>query len=89
MSIETPQCNCPSCGCKLDAATNLADERRRPSPGDLSVCINCTSFLVFDDNLILRNLSPEETKQLPVGVQDELWRIRRAAHKTDRSKVSA
>ena len=38
---------CPHCGYKLDAATSLTSNRR-PSPGDWTVCMECTGLLVFD-----------------------------------------
>jgi hypothetical protein len=41
---------CPVCGYKLDAATSadLKQPDLRPSPGDLSICFECTSVLIFD-----------------------------------------
>lgn len=57
---------CPSCGYKLDAATCPDDESKRPQPGDLSVCFNCTAILSFDERLKPVTATEAEIRSLPV-----------------------
>lgn len=70
---------CPSCGRVMDAAT-VADSNRpaSPTPGDLSVCIGCGDYLVYKDDLSLRQMTEEESKSLPPETLFELYKIRRA-----------
>ena len=44
---------CPTCGYKSDAASNIDDESLVPTPGDLSICINCADYLEYDAELKL------------------------------------
>jgi len=44
---------CPVCLGELDHATSLI-EKVSPSPGDISICINCAVTLVFNEDLSLR-----------------------------------
>ena len=36
------------------------DEERLPKPGDPNVCIYCGHIMAFDENLQLRDLTPDE-----------------------------
>ena len=50
---RTKPTRCPYCDVRLDrAACFLSDAP--PTPGDWTVCIGCTQFLIFDENIILR-----------------------------------
>lgn len=52
LTTRLPLDLCPSCGQKLDAATNL--DYHKPEVGDISVCINCQSVLEWDQNMRLQ-----------------------------------
>lgn len=83
---------CPHCGYQPDTATGI-DSDERPQPGNLSVCINCTGMLYFDDNLILQKLDEarfnaldEKTKKELQFMVQMLGRLRRKKTTTVTSK---
>jgi len=83
MDIRTtrmPATSCPSCGYPLDAASDIQGDAT-PSPGDLSMCIRCTSFLTFKDDLTLRLMTLEEIAELPDDTRNLLTRMRSRAPK--------
>jgi hypothetical protein len=50
-----------------------------PGPGDLSICIQCSGFLVFDVALKLQKLEPEQEFQLALkdpAAYAELMKLR-------------
>ena len=54
---------CPYCGHNRRCATGL-DGQRRPKAGDYTVCAKCGSVSVFDEQLMLRPPSPQQTQYL-------------------------
>ncbi len=68
---------CPVCCNKLDAATAM-HEPAEPTPGDLTVCIYCASFLQFTDDLDVRPLTESQVGELPDYARIDLQRVRRA-----------
>ncbi|RWZ87229.1 MAG: hypothetical protein EO766_11935 [Hydrotalea sp. AMD] len=50
--------HCPHCGYELTAASST--NGHVPSPGDLSICIKCYTFLQFDENLKHQLISDED-----------------------------
>jgi hypothetical protein len=72
----------------MDEATHPEDDAARPSPGDLSICLSCTSILKFGDDLALMACSPAEIADLPSDIKAELERYRRAVLSIDRSTVN-
>jgi len=59
---------CPKCFKKLDAATCVEKDRLpgwRPEPGDLSVCLYCGAFLMYDKAMRLQILPGSEVVKLP------------------------
>lgn len=69
---------CPVCFHRLDAATDARFEGARPKPGDLSICISCTTVLKFDDALRHVLLTNEELASLDPEMRAELQRVRSA-----------
>lgn len=61
---------CPECGVKINAAGTNKDIK--PKPGDISVCGECTSYLVFDDNLKLKSMTMDDIVDL---APDELYQL--------------
>lgn len=84
--VAVPPSVCPSCGYLMDSATCLADERKRPNAGDLSICIKCVSFLRFDQDLHLRAMTPDEFKALHPDERAELWRCASAVRRVLESR---
>lgn len=54
MSFKMPRCNCLDCGYPMDAASNPFTGHK-PSPGDVSICLECGHIMVFKKNLTIRN----------------------------------
>lgn len=52
------EANCPGCGERLGAATNLVSEGA-PETGDLTICLYCQELLQFLPGGDLRIASPE------------------------------
>lgn len=59
---------CPNCGEINDAASAVTERiiggnpKIKPKPGDLSICINCGHFCIFDNKLKLRDMNEDEKK---------------------------
>ena len=81
---RTPECRCPYCGKILDrASATPGSPGAAPEPGDLTVCIECASPLVFDEALRVRKPWPGE-----VDISDpELARVIHAIRSRDRRKA--
>jgi len=54
-----PQDRCPVCEKDLDATTSI-DHDSKPTTGDITVCLYCASFLMFNNNLTLRLITEQE-----------------------------
>ena len=76
-STEVIKSKCPSCGHTLDAATPIENLDKPPQPGDLSVCISCTTFLKYTLDMALEILPEDELLQLPTDVCLDLYAARR------------
>ena len=69
--------NCPVCLKQFDAATSPFGDSA-PTPGDLTVCIYCASFLIFEQDLRLRLMTEQEIGELPDEARIQIMRVRRA-----------
>lgn len=58
-ATKLPESACLDCGKQLNGATAV-DNRQRPKPGNISLCLYCGHIMAFDDALRLRNLTDEE-----------------------------
>src|SRR4051812_16227606 len=56
---------CPNCGHVLDAATS--ESALPPEPGDITVCVGCSTILVFEDGMKLALPSPALLDELIAG----------------------
>lgn len=65
--FQMPKSACPWCGHEMDYATTPFG-LDSPSAGDLSICIRCAGFLVFDTKLQLQKLEPTALPE--IGSQD-------------------
>lgn len=70
---ETPHDNCPFCGHELTLADNLGPtpESKPPEKGDLTFCIACGEWGLFDENLKMRR--PDEMERMTIENNAELW----------------
>jgi len=75
-----PLTQCPKCNHPLDCATSVDADDSAPIEGDLSICINCATPLVFDELLMLRVLTQDEIDGLPPLSQIELRQAIRAVN---------
>jgi hypothetical protein len=41
---------CPSCQTSLTGASNTGPEQEGPQPGDYTVCVHCTTALIFTED---------------------------------------
>ena len=78
--FRTPETRCPGCGYPLDAASGLSPDDARPTPGDYTVCAECARVLIFNAELIPRDLTPAEQRALEAdaAAQRELARVTQA-----------
>lgn len=67
-TIRTPACQCPKCDCTIDAATSADNTQSVPEEGDVSVCINCASMLIFKEDMTMRLMSKDEFMNLPQDI---------------------
>lgn len=62
---RTPAASCPRCRVTLRSATGInAAKPARPTPGDLTLCDQCVTWLVFGPRLTLRLASAAEIDRL-------------------------
>lgn len=59
-----PPEHCTECNQLLDAASFIGDERVKPRPGDISLCIRCGHMTAFKDDMRRRELSDEEMHEM-------------------------
>ena len=61
MSITlTAPTSCPQCGHRITAASHVDDNAPMPQPGDYTICLYCSTLLIFADDLAVRNLTDAE-----------------------------
>lgn len=63
MPVRTPECRCLSCGHKFNSAAS-AGKKGYPTPGDLTMCLNCGAVMIFADDLTVRAMTHQETDEL-------------------------
>ncbi len=86
-----PLSPCPACGSPNDAATSCdetdPEQKVRPMPGDVSVCIRCASIMVFQPDLTLKVVALDEldtdddTKFQIRRIQQKIMQIEWDKHK--------
>jgi len=81
-NMDVPECICPHCKAKLDAVHG----QEMPKEGDLSICVYCSTFLVFDKNLKLSILSKKEWNKLDEDTRVALNEAREANNRLRRAK---
>ncbi len=74
--------HCPWCGALVTAASAPDGA---PSPGDLTICLECVSVCKFDADLRLERC-PDTDWQAETDIVDTVRRYRAAAMQVDRRK---
>lgn len=69
-TTQLPRHGCPVCLRPFDAATNITGDAK-PQPGDLTICLYCTTVLEFDAEMRPQELSPARRAAVPM----EQWRV--------------
>jgi hypothetical protein len=55
-----PETELSECDYPLDAHTGAGPKQRSPQPEDVTVCFNCGSILIFDDQLVPQIITKEQ-----------------------------
>lgn len=71
---------CPACGYRADRTTGVGNaDGASPTPGALSLCIDCGEWAVFENDFVgLRLRAPSESELVEFHRSPELSAIRRA-----------
>ena len=67
-------CPCPHCGTVLNAATAAEESGGSPSPGDVTLCVECGEWCLFDDELKLKK--PSDDILVEIGSDPVLRQMR-------------
>jgi hypothetical protein len=80
LTTITPESRCPYCGHRFDRASSPREPQAAPSPGDLTMCIECGCLMAFDDEMKVRGLTSGELEDLITDekLQDLVMRTRQA-----------
>lgn len=68
----------PCCGYEVDCATSIEDPKAKPSPKDVTICLNCGAWLKFDEDLRCVHFQPEDLLELS---DEQLTNMRRVTQK--------
>lgn len=59
----------------MDCASYAGGGDAQPRPGDISVCLNCGTVLMFNDILVLKRIGPSERAKLPDAIKARLAEV--------------
>lgn len=74
-SHPMPDDACPECRHLFEMATSADFNGARPKPGDASICIECTTILVFNTDMHVRRMTDDEYQALSHENRDELVKV--------------
>jgi hypothetical protein len=83
LDTRVPESSCPNCGKRLDAAVSTEGDHK-PSPGDITICMNCRHLCVFAKDMGLRELTDDEV--VAVAGDKRVLRAMKALSDLERSK---
>lgn len=72
VTTKIPEQPCPVCSKELNAATEAELQKSQPKEGDYSICGECASILVFNEDLSMRRLPEEDFVELPLEARTYL-----------------
>lgn len=62
---RTEKSKCPQCGYTLDAHDSMDPvDQRSPEKDDISICIKCASWNMFNEDLSLRTMTEEDINHI-------------------------
>ncbi len=71
---------CPGCGKTLDGVaavdTTVDGKKEAPTPGCVTICVYCTSFLWYDKSMQLNEFTTEQFNYLPASVRLQMYGLR-------------
>lgn len=85
MTTNLPPQSCPACGRTVDRHSCL-DGEHRPTQGDISICIGCGDYAVYDESLVLQRPTPAQDIQIK---RTTAWPIIMAARRKVLNKPKA
>jgi hypothetical protein len=59
LDTRVPESSCPNCGKRLDSAVSTEGDHK-PSPGDITICMDCRHLCIFAEDMGLRELTDDE-----------------------------
>jgi hypothetical protein len=59
LDTRVTESSCPNCGKRLDAALST-EGGHKPSPGDITICLDCRHLCAFAEDMGLRELTDDE-----------------------------
>lgn len=69
---------CPWCGKDNDRATGFSEGAVTPSDGDLSLCIGCGEWSVFDSSASIGCRKPTDSELAEIATNSDCQRAREA-----------
>ena len=63
---------CPSCKVELNMSTPVDGSKRKPVPGDISVCFYCGAFMMFDKNVHRTKMTKKQFEKLEPELQAQM-----------------
>jgi len=76
-TFKTPTCKCPVCSYEMDACSGV-DGDSAPAKDDITVCYNCATLLLFNDDLTIRLPTVQERKEIPTHIIETVDKLRHA-----------
>lgn len=81
-SHHTPLQPCPACSTLLDRACGMdLPERRGPRPGDATICTQCATFMIFNDDMSVRLMNQAEESELDANIWTAMNTLRQLLKK--------
>jgi hypothetical protein len=81
--------NCPKCGGRFTGAVYAESDDILPRPGDLTLCIECVTVLVFEPGMTVREFTREEMDSLSLLELAELYGKQKALHQMHEQRRQA
>lgn len=72
-----PEQRCPRCGYQMDRATRPASDGAEPTPGSLTVCIECGVILRFKGDMSFALAAPDDLVALFMTAPEEYELLRK------------
>lgn len=72
-----PPSKCPVCGKTVDAATPFikGQEKARPRPGDVTVCVGCGEICAYTDEMTLRRAELNDLMKMPESDREMIGKV--------------